>query len=91
MPAPSQAGDAATTPASAEPGRGTIEQLAGAVHHLLVTQRGWSPERYRDWLADTLARALLPDTQTGPTRGGAPEHLTSPRLVGCADSPLAAS
>ncbi|HEX6674987.1 MAG TPA: helix-turn-helix domain-containing protein [Actinomycetes bacterium] len=33
---------------------------AHAVHDLLVTQRGWSPERYRDWLADTLARALLP-------------------------------
>jgi AcrR family transcriptional regulator len=41
---------------------------AHAVHDLLVVQRGWSPERYRDWLADTLARALLPDEQPGPTR-----------------------
>jgi AcrR family transcriptional regulator len=32
-----------------------------AVHDLLVLQRGWPPERYRDWLATTLARALLPD------------------------------
>jgi len=40
---------------------------AHAVHDLLVTQRGWSPERYRDWLADTLARALLPDNQPNPT------------------------
>jgi AcrR family transcriptional regulator len=32
-----------------------------AVHDLLVVQRGWSPERYRNWLAATLARALLPD------------------------------
>jgi TetR/AcrR family transcriptional regulator, regulator of autoinduction and epiphytic fitness len=30
-----------------------------AVHDLLVLQRGWSPERYRDWLADVLARELL--------------------------------
>jgi AcrR family transcriptional regulator len=41
---------------------------AHAVHDLLVTQRGWSPERYRDWLADTLARALLPDNQPNPTQ-----------------------
>jgi AcrR family transcriptional regulator len=31
------------------------------VHDLLVVQRGWSPERYRDWLAGALARELLPD------------------------------
>ena len=31
-----------------------------AVHDLLVLQRRWPPERYRDWLAATLARALLP-------------------------------
>jgi AcrR family transcriptional regulator len=30
-----------------------------AVYHMLVTDRGWSPERYRDWLAHTLACALL--------------------------------
>jgi hypothetical protein len=28
---------------------------------MLVIDRGWTPERYRDWLADTLARTLLPD------------------------------
>ena len=33
-----------------------------AVHDLLVLQRGWSPERYRDWLAATLARTLLPES-----------------------------
>jgi AcrR family transcriptional regulator len=32
-----------------------------AVHDLLVLQRGWTPERYRDWLAATNARALLAD------------------------------
>jgi AcrR family transcriptional regulator len=30
-----------------------------AVHDLLVVQRGWSAERYREWLAATLAAALL--------------------------------
>jgi AcrR family transcriptional regulator len=32
-----------------------------AVHDLLVVRCGWSPERYRDWLAATLARTLLSD------------------------------
>jgi AcrR family transcriptional regulator len=36
----------------------TLDSLA--VHDLLVLQRGWSPERYRDWLAAALARELLP-------------------------------
>jgi hypothetical protein len=35
----------------------TLNSLA--VHDLLVVQRGWSAERYRDWLAATLAAALL--------------------------------
>jgi AcrR family transcriptional regulator len=39
----------------------TLNSLA--VHDLLVLQRQWSPERYRDWLAATLAQALLPDRQ----------------------------
>jgi AcrR family transcriptional regulator len=29
------------------------------LHQLLVQRGGWSPERYRDWLADTLAAVLL--------------------------------
>jgi hypothetical protein len=29
------------------------------VHRLLRVNRGWSSERFRDWLADTLARTLL--------------------------------
>jgi AcrR family transcriptional regulator len=36
----------------------TLSSLA--VYDLLVVQRGWSPERYRDWLAAVLARELLP-------------------------------
>jgi AcrR family transcriptional regulator len=30
------------------------------VHELLVVHRGWSPERYADWLAEALGRELLP-------------------------------
>ena len=30
------------------------------VHRMLVIERGWSPERYRHWLAEMLACALLP-------------------------------
>jgi AcrR family transcriptional regulator len=35
----------------------TLNSLA--VHDLLVVQRGWSAERYRDWLASALAVSLL--------------------------------
>jgi AcrR family transcriptional regulator len=31
------------------------------VYDLLRHQRGWSADRYRAWLLDTIARALLPD------------------------------
>jgi AcrR family transcriptional regulator len=37
----------------------TINALA--VYDLLVGQRGWTPERYRDWLADSLHRLLIKD------------------------------
>jgi AcrR family transcriptional regulator len=30
-----------------------------ATYDSLVTERGWTPEDYRDWLADTLVRTLL--------------------------------
>jgi AcrR family transcriptional regulator len=36
----------------------TLNSLA--VHDLLVVQRGWSSERYRDWLAGAMTRELLP-------------------------------
>lgn len=39
----------------------TIWALASPeLHRMLVARRGWSRERYCDWLADTLAAALLP-------------------------------
>jgi AcrR family transcriptional regulator len=45
---------------SLEDARDTLWTLNSlAVHDLLVVQRGWSAERYRDWLATTLAGVLL--------------------------------
>jgi AcrR family transcriptional regulator len=49
----------------------TLNSLA--VHDLLVLRRGWSPERYRDWLAGVLARELLPDRQPPRRRRPAPQ------------------
>ena len=37
----------------------TVNSLA--VYNLLVVERGWSRERYRDWIASTNAGALLVD------------------------------
>ncbi len=34
---------------------------AVGVYELLVGQRGWSPDRYRDWLVDVWADRLLAD------------------------------
>ena len=34
---------------------------AAEMYQLLVSQRGWSPQRYQDFLADTWRRLLLPD------------------------------
>jgi AcrR family transcriptional regulator len=39
-----------------------------AVHDHLVMERGWSSDKYRDWLARMLIAALLPD----PPRRGSP-------------------
>jgi AcrR family transcriptional regulator len=50
----------------------TLNSLA--VHDLLVLRCGWSPERYRDWLAGALARELLPDRRSHPGRPS-PPHL----------------
>lgn len=35
---------------------------AQANYDSLVTARGWTPEEYRDWVADTLANSLLADS-----------------------------
>jgi AcrR family transcriptional regulator len=47
---------------SVEHARDILWTLAShATYDQLVTQRGWSVERYETWLADTLRRVLLPD------------------------------
>ena len=39
----------------------------GDVYRMLVRERGWSPQKYQDWLADTLVHSLLtpPKTESG--------------------------
>jgi AcrR family transcriptional regulator len=65
---------------SAEEARDLLWTLnALAVHDLLVLQRGWSPERYRDWLADALARELLPDRQPPKRPSGPRSHRDRPQ------------
>jgi AcrR family transcriptional regulator len=45
---------------SAEEARDIIWTLCSlAVHDLLVVERGWSPDRYREWLAQALVSELL--------------------------------
>ena len=38
------------------------------VYVLLTTERGWTPDRYERWLADTWRRLLLPAASHGGTR-----------------------
>ena len=46
---------------SAEHARDILWTLAShATYDQLVTQRGWTPDRYQAWLAGTLCHALLP-------------------------------
>jgi len=39
------------------------------LYHLLVVDRAWPADRYRRWLADTLAGQLLPGPEPAPERG----------------------
>lgn len=47
------------------------------MYRLLVTERGWSPARFEDWLAATLAAQLLPGTASG--QRSAHQRSGSPR------------
>jgi AcrR family transcriptional regulator len=52
---------------SAEAARDVIWTLCSlAVHDMLVVERGWSADRYREWLASALARELLGPEQPRP-------------------------
>jgi AcrR family transcriptional regulator len=41
------------------------------VYRMLVRERGWSSQKYEDWLADTLVRGLLTVGRVRAARGGA--------------------
>jgi AcrR family transcriptional regulator len=40
----------------------------GDVYRMLVRERGWSQQKYQDWLADTLVKLLLVNTGSGAER-----------------------
>jgi AcrR family transcriptional regulator len=48
------------------------------VYHLLVTVRGWSPDRYERWLAATLIGQLLPAREDDPAREDNPTREDNP-------------
>ena len=41
-------------------------QSSAEVHHLLTVDRGWTPERYEQWLGDILIALLLPPQGVTP-------------------------
>ena len=41
------------------------------VYRMLVRERGWSPQKYQDWLADTLVHSLLSPERTKSVRSRA--------------------
>jgi branched-subunit amino acid transport protein len=44
------------------------------VYRMLVRERGWTSQKYQDWLADTLVRNLLTIGRVTAVRGGAPRR-----------------
>ena len=38
------------------------------VYRMLVRERGWSPQQYQEWLADTLEHSLLSPAKPSPVR-----------------------
>src|SRR5258705_1921133 len=40
----------------------------GDVYRMLVRERGWSPQKFQDWLADTLVHSLLTPPKPSPVR-----------------------
>ncbi|NUT37499.1 MAG: TetR/AcrR family transcriptional regulator [Hamadaea sp.] len=36
--------------------------MSPQIHHMLVTERGWAPDQYEQWLTRTLCATLLRDT-----------------------------
>jgi AcrR family transcriptional regulator len=49
----------------------------GDVYRMLVCARGWSPQKYQDWLADALVHSLLTSAGPSPVRTGAAKRDSS--------------
>jgi AcrR family transcriptional regulator len=49
----------------------------GDVYRMLVRERSWPPEKYQDWLADTLVRTLLATGESSPARRHAVKRAAS--------------
>ena len=47
------------------------------VYRMLVHERGWSPEKYQDWLAGTLVHALVTAGGVNPTRKRAQKRVSA--------------
>ena len=47
------------------------------VYRMLVRERGWSPQKYQDWLADTLVHSLLIPRGPSPVRNRAAQRGAS--------------
>jgi AcrR family transcriptional regulator len=51
----------------------------GDVYRMLVRERGWTPQKYQEWLADTLVRSLLTQANARPVRHRAATRDSSAR------------
>jgi AcrR family transcriptional regulator len=51
------------------------------VYRMLVSERGWSSQKYQDWLADTLVHSLLTSGRANPVRGRAAKRDSLPGHV----------
>ena len=45
-------------------------QSSPEIHHILTVERGWSSDRYEQWLLRSLAAQLLPDSQSESMTNG---------------------
>ena len=50
------------------------------VYRMLVRERGWSPEKYQDWLADTLVHSLVTTRRGNPFRKRTGRRDSAPRI-----------
>jgi hypothetical protein len=51
------------------------------VYRMFVRERGWSSQKYQDWLADTLVRSLLTSGSANPVRSRAVKRDALPGHV----------